>query len=65
MVRVGRGEVTNHCVLIHALNNNRGRRLHDFLGVAIDIDAIEEEGLIPGGTERLRNGASLVAPVVE
>ena len=63
-VREERGK-TYHSVFVHVLNDNRGWRLQDFLGVAVDTDAIEEDGLIPRGAERLRNDSSLVTPVVE
>ena len=56
---------THHSVLVHELYNNGGWGLLHLAGVAIDTDALDEDGLVPGGADSLGDGACPVTPCVE
>ena len=56
---------THHSVLVHELYNNGGWGLLHLAGVAKDTDALDEDGLVPGGADSLGDGACPVTPCVE
>ena len=57
-------EAHNH-VLVHELNDDGGRRLDHLAGITVDADVLDEDGLVPGGAQTLRDHTSPVATVVE
>ena len=57
--------VTHHSVFVHELDNDGGRGLQHLAGVAIDTDALDEDGLVPGGADSLGDDTCPVTPRVE
>ena len=55
----------HHSVFVHELNNDGGWGLQHLTGVAIDTDVLDEDGLVPGGADSLRDDTCFVTPRVE